>query len=161
MTFELFSHMTFVIASQLAEEISFLFFFLISISGFTTTCCFQIQKKRTGQGAGSGCAGEGVLRWGGQVGGQPSPEAGSHTRGQGVLLPLLGWTFQKITGGGWVHSGEPLMPGHWAGRRGGRDERHLESIWATLPPYLGQELEVTRKGLLPGSWCHQQGEQEC
>lgn len=93
--------------------------------------------------------------------GQPSPEGGSHARGQGALLPLLGWTFQKIMGGGWVHSGEPLMPGHWAGRRSGRQERHLESIWAPTPPYLGQGVEVIREGLLPGAWCHQQGEWGC
>ena len=62
------------------------------------------------------------------MGGRPAQRPESY-KGPGGPVTSPGWTFQKIRGGGWVHSGEPLMPGHWAGRRGGRDERHLDGIW--------------------------------
>ena len=95
-------------------------------------------------------------RWGrGSEVGRPSPEGPGAMRGD--LPPLLRWTFQQIIGGGRVHSGGPLMPGRWAGRRGGRAKRDLERAGALPAPRLGQWVEVTREGLLPAAQCRQHG----
>ena len=81
------------------------------------------------------------------MGGRPSPEGPG--AGRADLPPLLRWTFQQITGGGQVHSGDP-MPGHWAGGEG----RALGPHSAPPREWVG----LTRKGLLLGAWCPPHGE---
>ena len=76
MTFELFSHVTFVIASQLAEETSFLFFFLNIHLRVYYNMLFPNTKEEDRTGSSKWlCWGKGseVGRAGGWV---ASPEAG-------------------------------------------------------------------------------------
>lgn len=77
MAFELFSHMTFVIASQLAEV-----FFKHPSQGLLQHVVSKYKEEGQDRGRG-GCAEEGFTRWGGQVSGQPSPEGRESCKGPG------------------------------------------------------------------------------
>lgn len=119
-----------MIASQLAEES----FFKHPSQGLLQYVVSK-YKKRTGQEQGVA-----ALRKGSEMG---VGGVGSLVQRAGVMqgargpVTLLGWTFQKIMGGGVVHSGEPWMPGHGAGRRRETGETLGEHLGSTSLPGTG------------------------